>query len=213
MILAHNQPSGVAEPPRPLPFAFAKRQGVLVRGHIRLTGVLDLRRLGHYRFAPADDHEARLLRTETDPEELYLEARAMLRTGRLAQGRQLLERRAAEEGRADPARPQRFHRETQMLLSLICAFQGDAAAAGRTARQGIATGLALESAFVQAVGHMRLGHALQIGEASPWQRDPDAPAGNGPAPLGRRLPALNQQHGAFLHLGRQVEGPVDGGQA
>lgn len=36
-------------------------KGVLVRGHIRLTGVLDLRRLGHYRFAPADDHEARLL--------------------------------------------------------------------------------------------------------------------------------------------------------
>ncbi len=122
-------------------------------------------------------HEARLLRTETDPEELYLEARAMLRTGRLAQGRQLLERRAAEEGRADPARPQRFHRETQMLLSLICAFQGDVAAAGQSARRGIATGQALQSAFVEAVGYMRLGHALQLEEARPWERDPAAPAG------------------------------------
>ena len=127
--------------------------------------------------AQALHHEARLLRTETDPEELYLEARAMLRTGRLAQGRQLLERRAAEEGRADPARPQRFHRETQMLLSLICAFQGDVGAAERCARQGIATGQALQSAFVEAVGSMRLGHALQISEAAPWQRDPAAPAG------------------------------------
>lgn len=36
-------------------------KGVLVRGAIRLDGVLDLRRLGRYRFSPADDVEARLL--------------------------------------------------------------------------------------------------------------------------------------------------------
>jgi CRISPR-associated protein Csb1 len=36
-------------------------KGVLVRGRIGLSGVLDLRRLGRYRFSPADDHEARLL--------------------------------------------------------------------------------------------------------------------------------------------------------
>lgn len=36
-------------------------KGVLVRGDIRLAGVLDLRRLGRYRFSPADDIEARLL--------------------------------------------------------------------------------------------------------------------------------------------------------
>ncbi len=36
-------------------------KGVLVRGPITLTGVLDLRRLGRYHFAPAPDLEARLL--------------------------------------------------------------------------------------------------------------------------------------------------------
>lgn len=38
-----------------------KPKGVLVRGGIALDGVLDLRRLGGYRFAPVDDIEARLL--------------------------------------------------------------------------------------------------------------------------------------------------------
>jgi CRISPR-associated protein Csb1 len=36
-------------------------KGVLVRGEITLNGVLDLRRLCGYKFAPADDTEARLL--------------------------------------------------------------------------------------------------------------------------------------------------------
>ena len=38
-----------------------KPKGVLVRGAIALDGMLDLRRLGLYRFSPADDIEARLL--------------------------------------------------------------------------------------------------------------------------------------------------------
>ena len=36
-------------------------KGVLVRGGITLNGVIDLRRLSRYKFAPADDVEARLL--------------------------------------------------------------------------------------------------------------------------------------------------------
>lgn len=36
-------------------------KGVLVRGSLCLDGVIDLRRLSRYRFAPADDTEARLL--------------------------------------------------------------------------------------------------------------------------------------------------------
>jgi len=36
-------------------------KGVLVRGGIELNGVIDLRRLGRYQFAPADNAEARLL--------------------------------------------------------------------------------------------------------------------------------------------------------
>jgi len=36
-------------------------KGIIVRGAITLSGTLDLRRLGRYQFAPADDIEARLL--------------------------------------------------------------------------------------------------------------------------------------------------------
>jgi LuxR family maltose regulon positive regulatory protein len=134
--------------------------------------------LGSPDEAQALHHEAQLLRTETDPGELYLEARAMLRTGHLADGRLLLERRAEEESQSGPSRPPRFHREALVLLSLICALQGDAEAAELRARQGIALGRQLKSAFVEAVGYMRLGHAFQLRDAQPWERDPAATSGD-----------------------------------
>jgi LuxR family maltose regulon positive regulatory protein len=129
--------------------------------------------LGYPDEAQALHHEARLLRAETDPGDIYLEARAALRTGRLAEARQLLEKRAEEESQADAARPQRFHRETLLLLSLICSFQGDADAAGRCARQGIAISQRLHSDFVETVGLMRLGHPIQLRGDHPW--DVEAP--------------------------------------
>ena len=128
--------------------------------------------LGDPDQAQALHHEARLLRAETDPGDVYLEARAMLRTGRLEEGRRLLERRAQEEGQADPSRPQRFHRETLLLLALICALQGDAPTAERCAREGMAIGQRLQSTFVEAVGMMRLGHALQLRKDPPWTERP-----------------------------------------
>ncbi len=124
--------------------------------------------LGHPAEAQVLHHEARLLRAETDPGDVYLEARAMVRTGRLAEARQLLEKRAEEERHADRARPQRFHRETLLLLSLVHALSGDAEATERYAREGIAIGQRLQSAFVEAVGNMRLGHAIQLQGSRPW---------------------------------------------
>jgi DNA-binding SARP family transcriptional activator len=126
--------------------------------------------LGYPRQAQALHAEAQLLRTEADPGDLYLEARAMLRTGRLEEAQRLLEARAAEEeGEAGTSRPPRFHRETVLLLSLITALRGDQSAAERLARAGIAIGQGLHSDFVQAVGYMRLGHALELAAADPWQ--------------------------------------------
>jgi LuxR family maltose regulon positive regulatory protein len=131
--------------------------------------------LGHPDEAQVLHHEARLLRAETDPGEVYLEARAMVRTGRLAEARQILEKRADEERRADEARragssrPQRFHRETLLLLSLVYALEGEVEAADRYAREGIAIGQRLGSAFVEAVGNMRLGHAIQLQGSQPWE--------------------------------------------
>jgi ATP/maltotriose-dependent transcriptional regulator MalT/DNA-binding SARP family transcriptional activator len=113
-------------------------------------------------------HEAGLLRAEADPGDIYLEARAMVRTGRLAEARRLLEQRAEEERLTDESRPQRFHRETLLLLSLVHSLQGDAEVAERYAREGISVGQRLTSAFVQAVGHIRLGHALQLRQVRPW---------------------------------------------
>ncbi|MGD9148136.1 MAG: BTAD domain-containing putative transcriptional regulator, partial [Anaerolineae bacterium] len=124
--------------------------------------------LGYPDQAEALHHEARLLRTQAAPGDIYLEARAMVRTGRLAEAQQLLAKRAEEERGADQSRPQRFHRETVLLLSLVHSLQGDAEAAERCAREGIEIGQQLQSDFVEAVGFMRLGHALQLGWSAVW---------------------------------------------
>jgi len=124
--------------------------------------------LGYPDEAQALHHEARLLRAQADPGDIYLEARALVRTGRLSGAQRLLANRAEEERGADQSRSQRFHRETLLLLALVHALQGDVEATDRCAREGIAIGQRLNSAFVEAVGFMRLGHALQLRRSSPW---------------------------------------------
>ncbi len=118
--------------------------------------------LGHPEQAQALHHEASLLRDEDDPGVSYLEARSMLRTGRLDEGRSLLEEQINLEKIDEKLRPQRFHRETSLLLSLICIFQGDWEAAKENAKDGIKIGQQLNSSFVEAVGYIRLGHAYEI---------------------------------------------------
>jgi DNA-binding SARP family transcriptional activator len=127
--------------------------------------------LGHPDQAKALHHEARLLRNDDDPGDVYLEARALLRTGNLYEARLLLEVRAEEERANRVLRPQRFHRETLLLLSLICNFQGDREAANRYAQEGIDIGKHLCSTFVEAVGMIRKAHALQLNRLSPWFSD------------------------------------------
>lgn len=124
--------------------------------------------LGHPEQAQTLHHEAQLLRAESDPGDLYLEARALLRTGKLAAARKILEERAAQERLTGGSRPQRFHRETLLLLSLICILQGDVETAEKAAREGIRTGVRLQSGFVESVGLMRLGHAIQMENDHPW---------------------------------------------
>jgi LuxR family maltose regulon positive regulatory protein len=157
--------------------------------------------LGHPHEAEALHHEARLLRAETDPGDLYLEARAMLRTGRLSNAQGMLAQRAEEERRGDHSRPQRFHRETLLLLSLVDALQGDAAAAEQHAREGIAIGQQLGSSFVEAVGYMRLGHARQLQRRRPWEEQGCSVAGQAMACYERAI----EQVRAFKVLRTQVE--------
>ena len=112
--------------------------------------------------------EAQQLRGETSPNDVYLEGRVLLRTGKLMEARQLMLNQAAEERRSEAQRAQRFHRETLLLLSLVCSMLGEAEEAERFALEGIAIGKRLQSEFVEAVGLIRLGHALQLAHVQPW---------------------------------------------
>lgn len=102
---------------------------------------------------------------EEGPGEADLDARVLLRTGRLDEARRLLEDRAEAERREPVQRP-RAHRETLLLLSFILSCQGHSQNAYRTAVEGTERGRALHSPFITAVGTMRQGHAWLIGEAA-----------------------------------------------
>jgi len=116
---------------------------------------------GQWEEAERLRQQAQALR-EQGPGEADLDVRVLLRTGRLDEARDVLERRAEEERQAPEPRPPRFHRETLLVLSLVHAFQGQAEAAFRRAQEGLAVGRRLASPFVEAVGYMRLGHAWQL---------------------------------------------------
>lgn len=95
------------------------------------------------------------------PSKSELNYRVLLRTGKLEEAREKLEKRARDE-REQPVQTPRAHRETLLVLSLIYAFQGDGESAYQSAIEGTQRGLELESPFVQAVGHIRQGHALTL---------------------------------------------------
>ncbi|MCD6475934.1 MAG: hypothetical protein J7K85_06670 [Anaerolineaceae bacterium] len=106
---------------------------------------------------------------KSDTENDLIQARIFLRTGRLKEGIELLEKREAQHPTISSiARPQRFHREASLMLSLFYAIQGNIDMAYHFAQQGITIGEQLQSTFVQSVGYMRLGHALQLQNKTPW---------------------------------------------
>ncbi len=111
--------------------------------------------------------EAEKLRKQADvlrqegPDDTQLWFRVLLRTGRLAEAQQQLEMQAKEES-TEPVNMPRSHRETQLLLSIIYAMQGEADAAMQASKEGIRRGKELASPFVIAVGYMRQGHAFMI---------------------------------------------------
>lgn len=111
------------------------------------------------------------LRPELDMETDLIQARILLRTGRLQQGIELLQKREADHPILPPSRPQRFHRESTLLLSLFYAFIGEIDLADKYARLGIEIGRMLQSTFVQSVGYMRLGHAIQLHAGHPFNED------------------------------------------
>ncbi len=108
--------------------------------------------------------EARALREE-GPGEDALSVRVKLRTGRLDEAQRILERwveTEREEVAQGQVHPPRSHRETLLILSLIQSFRGQKERAFELAQEGITIGSVLNSPFVTAVGHARLGHAWQL---------------------------------------------------
>ena len=135
---------------------------------IRLLELLAENRLNLGRLDDAQQfqEQAKALREEMSSE-AELAVRVLIRTGRLAEARAILEEQADAEKRSPVLRP-RAHRETLLLLALVLAFQGEGEAAYRCALDGTARGQALGSPFITAVGLMRQGHAwhVQAGSAA-----------------------------------------------
>ena len=136
---------------------------------IRLLELLEENRLNLGKLEDAERFrvQAQELREE-GPSDADLNARVLVRTGRLAEARRLLDRWAETEQR-DPVLRPRAHRETHLLLALVLAFQGEGEAAFESAVQGAQRGRELESLFITAVGLMREGHAWLL------RPRPDAP--------------------------------------
>ena len=89
-------------------------------------------------------------------EEGNLEARMLLRTGKLHEARQVLLYKEEE------AQLPQSHREKELLLSLIQSFMGNGVEAKTLAQHGISQGIKGKSPFVEACGWMRMGHAVQL---------------------------------------------------
>ncbi|WP_282138133.1 BTAD domain-containing putative transcriptional regulator [Rossellomorea aquimaris] len=85
-----------------------------------------------------------------------LEARMLLRTGKLQEAKQVLLYKEGED-----KLPQ-SHREKELLLSLIQSFMGNGDEAKTLAQQGISQGIKGKSPFVEACGWIRMGHAVQL---------------------------------------------------
>lgn len=106
--------------------------------------------------------KARQLSPMYAEEQSYIEARLLLRTGRLEEGLKLLDKLEAGISEQRLARPQRFHREATLLLSLFHALRGEAFRARQYAQKGLQVSRQLQANYVEAVAKMRLGHALQL---------------------------------------------------
>lgn len=96
-------------------------------------------------------------------EENNLQARIYLRTGRLQKARKVLERQKDNANvMGNHQHLPQSHRETDILLSLIDAFMGNAEESKTFASRGIQLGLEIQSPFVESCGWMRMGHAVQL---------------------------------------------------
>lgn len=113
------------------------------------------------------DHASRLykLADQISPDTSDDDARPrlLLRQGRLNEARAVLETTLPRHSDAAQEKRRQVHREGALMLALVCALQGDVVAAQQYAEAGYQEAKDYGSAFYEAVAHMRIGHAAQIG--------------------------------------------------
>ena len=90
-----------------------------------------------------------------------LDARILLRTGKLKEAETILIDRITDDSVLPDS-----HRETDVLLSLIYSMMGQVELAMESALKGIELGERGKSGFVEAVGRIRMGHAKTIQDSS-----------------------------------------------
>ena len=115
--------------------------------------------------------EAQRLRHKVDRDADLIQSRIFLRTGQIENGISLLQSLENERPTTRPSRPQRFHRESTLLLSLFHAIKGEIEDSENYARIGIEIGNLLQSTFVSSVGLMRLGHAILLQSQHPFTNE------------------------------------------
>ncbi|MCA0986968.1 BTAD domain-containing putative transcriptional regulator [Guptibacillus algicola] len=86
-----------------------------------------------------------------------LDARLLLRTGKIFESRELLLTRNSSIEQLPQS-----HRETELLLSLLESLSGNEDRAKELAQQGIQQGIQHQSTFIEACGWIRMGHAVAI---------------------------------------------------
>ncbi len=124
--------------------------------------------LGYPDSAQSLLNEAKTLRQRTDRDADLIQARIFLRTGQIENGIALLQSLENERPTSRPTRPQRFHRESTLLLSLFYTIKGEIEESEKYARIGIEIGNLLQSTFVLSVGLMRLGHSILLQAQHPF---------------------------------------------
>ena len=113
-------------------------------------------------------NEAQLLQNKLDRDTDLIQARIFLRTGQIHQGIELLQSLEIKRPTTRPSRPQRFHRESTLLLSLFHTLKGEIEESEINARIGIDIGNLLQSTFVLSVGMMRLAHSILLQSQHPF---------------------------------------------
>lgn len=124
--------------------------------------------LGYPESAEEYLKQARAFHRDEPVDNYFIQARILLRSGRIDEGIALLEGLEPDQDIQSVSRPQRFHREASVLLSLFHAFKGDLEQSVHYAERGIEIARQLRSNYVYSVSTMRLGHPLQLGVYADW---------------------------------------------